>query len=128
VARSNVSTSLRELQSWGIVKIVHILGDRRDYFEAMKDVWEMFRVVVEERKKREIDPTLAVLRDCVAEADKTADIHTKERLGELLDFLETMTAWYGQIRQMSTQAIINFVRMGDRVIRFVSPSSRSKSR
>lgn len=128
VARSNVSTSLKELQAWGVVKVVHILGDRRDHFEAMKDVWEMFRTVIEERKKREIDPTLAVLRECVAEADRPDDDYTQERLGELLDLLETMTAWYSQICQMSTPAMINFVKMGDRVLRVISPRSRSKSR
>src|SRR6266705_177668 len=69
VARSNVSNSLRELQSWRIVKLVHVLGDKRDHFESMKDTWEMFRVVLDERKKREIDPTLAMLRSCVAEAE-----------------------------------------------------------
>src|SRR6202453_4711475 len=67
VARSNVSTSLRELQGWGIVKIVHVLGDRRDHFESMKDVWEMFRVILDQRKKRETDPTLALLRECINE-------------------------------------------------------------
>src|SRR6266849_1589093 len=70
VARSNVSTSLRELQGWGIVRLVHVLGDRRDHFESLKDVWEMFRMVLDERKKREIDPTLAMLRECIAEAGK----------------------------------------------------------
>src|SRR5438270_8528562 len=70
VARSNVSTSLRELQGWGIVKVVHVLGDRRDHFESMKDVWEMFRIVLDERKRRETDPTLALLRECVAESKK----------------------------------------------------------
>ena len=63
VARSNVSTSLKELQGWGIVKLVHVLGDKRDHFESMKDVWEMFRVVLDERKRREIDPTLKMLKD-----------------------------------------------------------------
>src|SRR5438445_5253484 len=66
VARSNVSTSLRELQGWGIVRVAHVLGDRRDYFESMRDVWEMFRIILEERKRREGDPTLAVLREGVA--------------------------------------------------------------
>ena len=61
VARSNVSTCLRELQGWGIVRVVHVLGDRRDHFESLKDVWEIFRIVSEERKRREIDPTLRVL-------------------------------------------------------------------
>ena len=68
VARSNISTSLRELQNWGIVRIVHVLGDRRDHFESFKDVFAMFRIIARERKKREIEPTLRVLRDCIEEA------------------------------------------------------------
>src|SRR5580765_8066953 len=68
VARSNVSNSLRELQGWGIVKMVHVLGDKRDHFESMKEVWDMFRVVLDERKRREIDPTIAVLKECIADA------------------------------------------------------------
>jgi len=83
VARSNVSTSLRELQNWGVIKIVHSLGDRRDYFESLKDVWEMFRLVLEERKKREIDPTIALLRECAAESQKAKDAYTQERLSEM---------------------------------------------
>src|ERR1700743_972639 len=70
VARSNVSTSLKELQSWGIVKMVHILGDKRDHFESMKDVWELFRVVLNERKRREIDPTMQMLDECIPESEK----------------------------------------------------------
>src|SRR6478609_10068788 len=82
VARSNVSNSLRELQGWGIVRVVHLLGDRRDHFESMKDVWEMFRIIVDERKKREADPVLAMLRDAAADAKKpgAADAYTRERL------------------------------------------------
>src|SRR5437016_807191 len=68
VARSNVSTSLRELQGWGIVRLVHVLGDRRDHFESVKDVWEMFRIIVDERRKREAAPTLAMLRDAMTDA------------------------------------------------------------
>src|SRR5213080_763954 len=85
VARSNVSNSLKELQGWGIVKLVHVMGDKRDHFESMKDAWEMFRVVLDERKKREIDPTLAMLRECIAEAEKdgTTDKYTQQRLREL---------------------------------------------
>src|SRR6266699_1482768 len=75
VARSNVSTSLKELQGWGIVKRVHVLGAKRDHFESMKDVWEMFRDVMDERKKREIDPTMRMLHECIADAakDKATD-------------------------------------------------------
>src|SRR5438093_736062 len=74
VARSNVSTSLRELQGWRIVRVVHVLGDRRDHFESIKDVWEIFRIVSEERKRREIDPTLNVLAECVRRSEE----HTSE--------------------------------------------------
>src|SRR3954467_10741996 len=89
VARSNVSNSLRELQSWGIIKLVHVMGDKRDHFESMKDVWEMFRMVLDERKRREIDPTLAMLRECIVEAGETkTDPHTTERLRNLVEFFE----------------------------------------
>ncbi|MGC3957887.1 MAG: MarR family transcriptional regulator [Verrucomicrobiota bacterium] len=117
VARSNVSNSLKELQGWGIVKRVHVLGDARDHFESMKDVWEMFRVVLDERKKREIDPTVALLRDCVAEAhkDKETDEYTEQKLKELADFFDTTTAWYGQIRLWPTGALTKFVKAGDKI-------------
>ena len=82
VARSNVSNSIRELQSWGIVKMVHVMGDRRDHFESMKDPWEMFRVVLDERKKREVDPTLIMLREALSdlEKEKVKDAYTADRL------------------------------------------------
>ncbi len=117
VARSNVSNSLKELQGWRIVKRVHVLGDSRDHFESMKDVWEMFRVVLDERKKREIDPTVALLRECVAEAnkDKETDEYTEEKLKELADFFDLTTAWYGQVRQWPTGALTKFVRAGDKI-------------
>ena len=90
VARSNVSNSLRELQSWRIVKLVHVLGDKTDHFESMKDVWEMFRIVLDERKRREVDPTIALLKECLTEAskDKDTDNHTEERLRDLHRFLK----------------------------------------
>src|SRR5919204_1166867 len=85
IARSNVSNSLHELQNWGIVRVLHVLGDRRDHFESMKDVFAMFRIITHERKKREIDPTLQVLRSCIAEAakPKSSDRYTRERLTDL---------------------------------------------
>ena len=117
VARSNVSTSLKELQGWGIVKLVHVLGDRRDHFESLPDVWEMFRVVLDERKKREIDPTMAMLRECIAEAekDKETDEYTEQKLRELAEFFDTTTAWYVQIRQWPTGALTKFVKAGDKI-------------
>ena len=117
VARSNVSNSLKELQGWGIVKRVHVLGDKRDHFESLKDVFEMFRIVLDERKKREIDPTIALLRTCVAEAekDKETDEYTERKLRELADFFDAGAVWYGQVRQWSTPALTRFLKAGDKI-------------
>jgi DNA-binding transcriptional regulator GbsR (MarR family) len=117
VARSNVSNSLRELQNWGIIKVVHIMGDRRDHFEAMKDVWEMFRIVLAERKKREVDPTIEMLRNSVEELKKESgkDAYTMERLTQMKEFFETMSGWYNQVNQLPTPAVVKFVKMGEKV-------------
>src|SRR6516162_11294474 len=98
VARSNVSNSLKELQSWRIVKLVHVLGDKRDHFESMRDVWEMFRIVLDERKRREIDPTIAMLEECLTQAaEDKQDKFTLERLRELHRFFDATTHWYNQV-------------------------------
>ena len=122
VARSNVSNSLRELQGWGIVRVAHVLGDRRDHFESMKDVWEMFRVVLEERKRREIDPTLAMLRSSVAdlEKDKQAEPYTKERLQEMLEFFESATSLYQEIERMPSQRLRSFLRVKSKTRKLVA--------
>ena len=120
VARSNVSTSLRELQNWGVVRLVHVLGDRRDHFESMKDVWEMFRVILDERKKRETDPTLHLVRACVAEARKPGgDPYELQRLADMLSFLDDMTRWYEQTRSMPLPVVRRFVKLGDKVARML---------
>jgi DNA-binding transcriptional regulator GbsR (MarR family) len=121
VARSNVSNSLRELQSWRIVRLVHVMGDKRDHFESMKDVWEMFRVVLDERKRREIDPTLLMLEDCIQEADKEklSDKYALERLRALQDFFQKTTRWYTQISKLPSEALAKFVTAGDKVIKLL---------
>ena len=117
VARSNVSNSLRELQSWKLVKTVHVMGDRRDHFETYKDVWELFKIVIEERKQREIDPTRKVLRECIVQLEqgKSADSYTKERLKELSDFIESTTSWFEEIRTMSPSTLRKLIEMGSKV-------------
>lgn len=118
VARSNASTSLRELQNWGLIKVTHVLGDRRDHFECVTlDVWEMFRIVLDERKKREIDPTVEVLRGCVEQAESggKAEELTRQRLAAMRDFFSTMSTWYDQIDALPTERVIQFVKAGDRL-------------
>lgn len=119
VARSNVSTSLRELQGWGLARVVHVMGDRRDYFQTLDDVWEMYRVVMDERKRREIDPTLAVLRECVessASSRSEADRYTHQRLQAMLGFVETMSDWYEQARKLPPSAFARMAKMGSRLM------------
>jgi DNA-binding transcriptional regulator GbsR (MarR family) len=125
VARSNVSTSLKELQSWRIVKLVHVLGDKRDHFESMKNVWEMFRIVLDERKRREIDPTMAVLEECVQDAARGKDTekYTEERLRELHRFFETTAAWYMQIGKLPSPSLVKFLSAGDRVLKTLGMGS-----
>jgi DNA-binding transcriptional regulator GbsR (MarR family) len=121
VARSNVSTSLRELQGWGIVRVTHVLGDRRDRFESLKDVWEMFRIIVDERRKRETDPVVVMLREAVADAKKpgAADAYTRERLSDMLQFFELMTRWIESTRKLPTPAVVRVVKMGDKLGKLV---------
>ncbi len=117
VARSNVSTSLKELQSWGLVKVVHVMGDRRDHFETMKDLWDTFFAIAEGRKRRELDPTLTVLRDCVLEGEHDSQTPTdvKKRIAEVADFLDTLLTWYGQMSRLSRATLIKVIKLGARI-------------
>ena len=112
VARSNVSTSLRELQGWGIVRVVHVLGDRRDHFESVKDVWEIFRIIAEERKRREIDPTLRMVQDCVSESKKPGtNAYTRERLEEMLHFLTVTSGLFEELAHTPVAALKGIARI-----------------
>ena len=102
VARSNVSTSLKELQSWGLVSVAHVMGDRRDHFAARTDTWDILLTIMEQRKRREIEPTLGVLRDCVRDLEKDRDTprEVKTRIENMLDFLTGVTTWFDQMMQL----------------------------
>ncbi len=115
VARSNVSTSLKELQGWGIVRVIHVMGDRRDHFESIRDVWTLFQIIMDERKKREIDPTVAILNECVKEAKSEGDAVAYDRLKELAEFVETMSGWYGHFRKLPASGWKRFAKMGGTV-------------
>jgi DNA-binding transcriptional regulator GbsR (MarR family) len=121
IARSNVSTSLRELQSFGLIQITHTMGERRDHFVALKDNWELLMTIVEERKRREIDPTLAMLRQCVVEAatDRETPDEVKARIEGMLGFLETLTRWYEDMKRVPKPTLVALMKMGARVARFL---------
>ncbi|MDF1812329.1 MAG: MarR family transcriptional regulator [Verrucomicrobiales bacterium] len=120
VARSNVSNSLKELQNWGIVKVVHLPGDRRDHFQSMTDVYEMFRVIAEERKRREVDPALRMLRDCSEEANAAEgkeELYARQKLEELHDFFDLFSDFYNAMNKLPTKKAVKAAKMGDKLIK-----------
>jgi DNA-binding transcriptional regulator GbsR (MarR family) len=121
VARSNVSTSIRELQSYQLVRMTHVLGDRRDYFESLHDVWELFRVIIEQRKQRELNPTLAMLKSCAADIDreKETDPLTKQRVHNMLEFVQSTSTWYEEISDIPTSTLTKLMKLGKRITRLV---------
>ena len=115
VARSNVSNSLRELQGWGIVRVVHVLGDRRDHFESLKDVWQMYEIIVAERKRREIDPTVEMLRSCLNNPQGKLDAYTAERITNMLEFLDTMLGFYSDLQRMPKGVLSGMTKLRRKV-------------
>ncbi len=121
IARSHVSNSLKELQAWGVVKNVHILGDRREHFESMKDVWKLFEALLDERKKREVDPTLAALRSVepAITSDPGISDETRQRWEDMLAFFEAMEKFYAQMRRMPIESRVKLVKLGSRLAKFL---------
>ena len=126
MARSNVSNSLKELQTWRLIRRVSVLGDRRDYFEAEADLWEMLLRIVEGRKEREIDPAIVTLRQCVQEAkgDKRMPSAATGRLSDMLEFVESLNACYAQIQKLPKSKLGAIVRMGGRIANLLGRKGR----
>ena len=120
VARSNVSTSIRELQNWDLVKVTHLSGDRRDHFETSLDPWELMRVIVRERKEREFDPTIAFLRGCVgAKEFAREDPGTQKRLRETLSLMESLATWGEQMLSVDNTVLKRLLKLGAKVQAFL---------
>src|ERR1700761_5343309 len=118
VARSNVSTSLKELQSWRLARIVHVMGDRRDHFETSTDIWELFKLIVEGRRQREIDPTLTMLRDSLVSPDLAKEPgDTEKRIRDTLEFLETLTTWSDEMLRLRPDTLMKTLGVGAKISR-----------
>ncbi|MRR52653.1 MAG: MarR family transcriptional regulator [Rhodocyclaceae bacterium] len=116
VARSNVSNSIKELQSWRLVKTVHVMGDRRDHFDTSKDVWELFKLIVEGRKQREVEPTLGVLRELLASPDLQKETAgAQQRIGETLQFIQILTAWADEMLRQDPETLMKVLKLGARI-------------
>ena len=119
-AQSNVSTSLKELQGWRLIRTVPVLGDRREHFESLPDVWEMFKIVLDERKRREVDPALEMLRECSAALGKSpADAHMARRLTAMKDFFEEASDWYTEVKPIPISTLRRLMRLGGKVQKFL---------
>lgn len=120
VARSNVSTSLKELLNWNLIRSTQVLGDRRDYYETSLDVWELFRTVVRERKEREYDPTVRMLKELVAQPGFAAETpDAQDRVRETLRLMESLGVWANEMLRLSPSTLDKVLRLGASVQRFV---------
>lgn len=124
-SRSNVSIGLKELDSWNLVRLSHLPGDRRDYYSAPDDVWTIFRTLAEQRRRREIDPTLSMLREVQLESASTAaDRHAQARMKEMYDLISLVTGWFGDIQKLDVATLEKLMRLGARVTKLVEVKDR----
>ena len=124
-SRSNVSMGLKELQSWNLVRLQHLPNDRREYFQAPEDVWAIFRTLAEERRKREIDPTLSMLRDALMEQPANQDdIHAQARMKQMHDLIELMTGWLADVQKMDSATLMSLMKMGAKVQRLLETKDK----
>ena len=125
VSRSNVSMALKELQSWNLVRLKHIPGDRRDYFTSPEDMWEIVRTLIAERKKREVDPTLTKLRELELQASTDpADEHARARMAELRELIENLTSFYDELNRLETNRLVGLLKMGRSLTSLVTGSAK----
>ncbi len=124
-SRSNVSMGLKELQSWRLVRLRHQPGDRREYFEAPGDVWEIFRVLAEERRRREIEPTQSMLRMALLEEPTSpAERHAQERMGQMHDLIERLMTWFDDVQKLAPETAMQLMGMGATVTRVLELKDR----
>jgi DNA-binding transcriptional regulator GbsR (MarR family) len=129
VARSNVSTSLRELAGWNLVRTVHRIDDRRDHFETAHDPWDLLRTIVRGRKAREFDPTIGVLRACVADPSfANEDAGTRTRLKETLALMQALSDWSEEMLTLDTATLTRFIKLGNKVRALLPRATGSRPR
>ncbi|HLS43189.1 MAG TPA: GbsR/MarR family transcriptional regulator [Paenalcaligenes sp.] len=116
ISRSNVSMSLKELQSWRLVHMVHKVGDRREFFQSPKDVWEIFHILVEEKRKREIDPTLSLLRNILMEhPEGEQQAYEQQRISDMLELIELATGWFDEVHHLPPETLQSLMKLGTKV-------------
>lgn len=124
-SRSNVSMGLKELQAWRLARLRHFAGDRREFFEAPPDVWEIFRVLAEERRRREIEPTLSMLRTALLENPKTdAERHAQQKMRDMHDLIDRLMTWFDDVQKLAPETAMQLMGMGATVTRVLELKDR----
>jgi len=127
ISRSNVSMALKELRNWRLLESAYVSGDRREHYRAPSDIWKIFQTLAEERRRREVDPTLSMLRDVlIDEAADPADAYPLSRMREMHDLIEMATEWFDEIQKLSPEILQKLMRLGQGVQKIVSIGSRKK--
>jgi DNA-binding transcriptional regulator GbsR (MarR family) len=125
ISRSNVSMGLKELQSWNLVRLRSVPGDRREFFATPEDIYAIVRTLIDERKKREIDPTLSMLRELLMRSpDSEAERHAQERMREMHELIELMTGWYADVQKLETERLIQLLTLGSKVVKVLDIKDR----
>jgi len=121
ISRSNISTSLKELLNWKLIRRVPVMGDRREHFEAEVDLWQMLTRIAQGRKEREVDPAVAALKHCKAEAEGDPRIGkiAKGRIDAMYDFVRTMEQWHDEMIHVSPSRLMTLIKMGRKVLAFL---------
>ena len=127
MSRSNVSMGLKELQAWRLVRLTHLPGDRRDYFGAPEDVWAIFQALAEERQRREMEPTLSLLRVALLESpDSPEEKHAQERMRQMYELMERITDWFGEVRKLSPDTLVSLMSLGGKVGKLLEMKDKLK--
>ena len=125
VSRSNVSMGLKELEAWRLVRKRHLPGDRRDFFQAPDDIWQILRTLAEERRKREIDPTLSLLRDMLMEVPTTpAEQHAQERMRQMHDLIDLLVGWADDVQTLDNESLARLLALGAGVSKLLTLKTR----
>ncbi|MFH1599291.1 MAG: GbsR/MarR family transcriptional regulator [Pseudomonadota bacterium] len=125
VSRSNVSMGLKELSSWRLVRLSHQPGDRRDFYTAPEDVWAIFKTLAEERQRREVDPTLSMLRDALLDTpDSAEERHAQARMREMHDLIEQLTDWFAEVRKLSPATLEKLMALGTTATKLLDMKER----
>ncbi len=125
ISRSNASMGIKELEAWRLVRKRHLPGDRRDYFQAPDDIWQILRTLAEERRKREIDPTLSLLRDTLMEAPASPEErHAQDRMRQMHDLIELLTGWADDVQKLDNDSLRQLLSLGAGVSRLLEVKSK----